>query len=434
MKDPQNPIEPRTSRNYRRYVLAILTTVYTLNYLDRGLIILLLEPIKQDLLLTDTQLGLLTGIAFGLFYATIGLPIARWADTGNRVTLTSVAIALWGVTVMLCVYVTNFTQLIIARIAAAVGEAGCMPPTYSLLGSYFPQPAERTRAMSIYMLGQPLASLGSFILGGYLGAHYGWRKTFFIMGAPALLVAVLAKLTVHDPRLTVLTAPASRHVGPSLREVVKLMWRKRALRHLTLGVILLYTMWLGQAPWYAAFLMRSHGMGTAELGMWLGLIFGLGGLAGTLAGGHICARWLGDDEAAQMRVSAVTIAVLVPFFACFLLIPSKLWALMSIVPLAVVGNFLFGPTFALMQRLADERMQARLVAIVMLLANLIGMGLGPQSVGILSDALRPLVGSDSLRYAMLTATLLAVWAAYHFWRVGVTVADDLGRPRSPGSQ
>src|SRR6266852_4948977 len=154
------------SNAYKRYVLGTLTLVYTLNFMDRGLIMLLLQPIKEDLHLSDTQLGFLTGIAFALFYATLGLPIARWADRGNRATITSVAIALWGVTVMLCLFVGNFVQLVFARVAAAVGESGCMPPTYSLVGDYFPTSAERTRAMSVYMLANPLSTLGSFVVGG----------------------------------------------------------------------------------------------------------------------------------------------------------------------------------------------------------------------------------------------------------------------------
>src|SRR5690349_1463529 len=151
------------STGYERYVLATLTLVYTLNYLDRGLIILLLQPIKEDLHLSDTQLGFVTGIAFALFYATLGLPIARWADRGNRVTITSIAIGLWGLTVMVCLFVSNLVQLVLARIAAAVGESGCMPPTYSLVGDYFPAPAARTRAMAIYWLASPLALLISLI-------------------------------------------------------------------------------------------------------------------------------------------------------------------------------------------------------------------------------------------------------------------------------
>ena len=174
--------EPMFTERYKRYVLSTLTLVYTLNYVDRGLIVLLLQPIKDDLHLSDTQLGFLTGIAFALFYATLGLPIARWADRGNRVTITSIAIGLWGLTVMSCVFVTNFAQLVLARIAAAVGESGCMPPTYSLVGDYYPAPAGRARAMSIYWLGNPFAALTSFIVGGWLNELYGWRITFFLLG------------------------------------------------------------------------------------------------------------------------------------------------------------------------------------------------------------------------------------------------------------
>jgi MFS family permease len=163
---------------YKRYVLGTLTLVYTLNYLDRGLIILLLQPIKEDLHISDTQLGFVTGIAFALFYATLGLPIARCADRGNRVTITSIAIGLWGGTVMLCLFVTNFVHLVFARIAAAIGESGCMPPTYSLVGDYFPAPAERTRAMATYWLASPVALLISLVAGGWLNERYGWRVTF----------------------------------------------------------------------------------------------------------------------------------------------------------------------------------------------------------------------------------------------------------------
>src|SRR5258708_3803765 len=189
-----------THRGYRWYVLGILTLVYTLNYVDQGLMGLLLQPIKDDLHLSDTRLGFITGIAFALFYATLGLPIARWADRGNRVTITSIAIGLWGATVMLSLFVTTFFQLVFARVAAAVGESGCMPPTYSLVGDYFPAAAERTRAMSIYWLGSPVAVLVSFIVGGQLNEIYGWRTTFFLGGAPALLVAGLVKMTIREPR------------------------------------------------------------------------------------------------------------------------------------------------------------------------------------------------------------------------------------------
>jgi predicted MFS family arabinose efflux permease len=402
-----------------------LTVVYTLNFLDSGLMVLLLQPIKEDLRLSDTQLGFLTGIAFAVFYAALGLPIARWADRGNRATITSIAIALWGVTVMTCLFVTNFVQLVFARIAAAVGESGCMPPTYSLVGDYFPGPTERTRAMALYMLAGPCAALVSFIAGGWLNEHYGWRSTFFIMGIPGLMVAVLVKLTITEP----LADPSypqipQRHL-PSMVDVLAVLWRQRSSRRLCIALILLWTVGYGLAPWEAAFMMRSHRMGSAELGLWFGLIFGFSGIAGTLLGGYVAARWFAENERDQMRVSAAVVASLVPCFVLFILLPHKLHALIALIPLTLVFNFFAGPTFALMQRLVVDEMRATSVAVVMLLANLIGMGIGPQVVGVLSDWFRPLLGNDSLRYAMLIMSLVALWAAYYFWRVGRTVTDDL---------
>jgi MFS family permease len=410
---------------YKHYVLAGLTLVYTLNYLDRGLIILLLQPIKQDLRLSDTQLGFLTGIAFGLFYAVLGLPIARLADRGNRVTITSIAVGLWGVTVISCLWVTNFTQLVLARVAAAIGESGCMPPTYSLVGDYFPGAAERTRAMAVYALAGPLASLLSFVLGGQLSTLYGWRATFFVMGIPALLVALLVKATIREPRLQTSCASVAERQVPRTAAVLGILWRQHSSRHLIIALILVFTLGLGLAPWYAAFMMRSHNMGTAELGVWLGLIFCLSGIAGILWGGYAAAHWYADDEPRQMRLSAVMIASVVPCFILFLLLPRKEHALAALVPLVLVSNFFFAPTFALMQRLVTDEMRATTLAVVMLLANLIGMGIGPQAVGILSDALMPSLGSDSLRYAMLIMSFAALWAAYHFWQVGSTVKEDL---------
>jgi predicted MFS family arabinose efflux permease len=171
--------------------------------------------------------------------------------------------------------------------------------------------------------------------------------------------------------------------------------------------------------------MRSHGMRTAELGLWLGLIFGIVGVVGILLGGYVSARWFSDNERGQLRLSAVAIASTVPFFCLFLFVPQKYAALAALVPLAVTFNFFLGPAIALMQRLVIAETRATTLAVVMLLANLIGMGVGPQIVGILSDLLRPAVGVDSLRYAMLIMSFMAVWGAGHLWKAGQTVAEDL---------
>jgi predicted MFS family arabinose efflux permease len=413
------------STAYKRYVLGVMAAVYLFNLVDRGLMMLLLEPIKEDLGLSDTQLGFLTGIAFALFYATLGLPMARWADRGNRVTIASLAVALWAVTVMSCMLVTNYAQLVLARIAAAVGESGSNPPTYSLVGDYFPEAGERSRALSVYVSGSTLSALLSFMLGGWLNEQYGWRMTFFLLGIPGLLLAILVKLTVREPRVNVHAVTKSIKPAPFFRDVLSLLWNQRSCRHLSIALIVLYMMSLGLSPWYAAFLMRSHGMGTAELGIWLGLIVGVGGTAGILLGGYGASRFYAHDERGQLRAIAFGIASLVPCLAAFLLLPHKHQALMALVPIAVAFNFFFGPVFALLQRLVPEDMRATTLAVVMLFANLIGMGLGPQIVGILSDVLRPSLGADALRYSMLMVSGVAFWGAVHFWKTGETIRADL---------
>lgn len=416
-----------SSSVYRKYVLAILTLVYTLNALDQNLVSLLLQPIKLELHLSDSQLGLLTGISFAFFYATIGVPIARCSDRGNRVNIASAAMALWGVTVMCCYFVGNFRQLVIARIAAAIGESGGMPPTYSLVGDYFASGIARTRAMTVYMLAGPLSVLISFAVGGWLNVHYGWRSAFVLMGAPGLVIALVLKLTVREPRTlaTGRTSDRSTRPPPPMMEVLDALRNGKSTRHLTVALILLYTMGAGLSQWYAAFLIRSHRMDTAELGAWLGAIFGLAGVAGVLLGGHVANRWFAYNEAGQMRSSGAAIALLAPALVLFLFAPEKHQALIALIPIAVACNFFFGPTFALLQRLVIDEMRATAVAVVMLLFNLIGMGIGPMLVGLLSDFLKPSCGEESLRYAMLSMSLLALWAAYHFWQVADAIRADL---------
>lgn len=413
------------SETYKRYVLSILTLVYTLNYVDRGLITLLLPNIQADLKLSDTQLGFLTGIAFGLFYATLGIPLARWSDRGDRGLITSLAIGLWGLTVMTCLFVGNFIQLVAARVAAAVGEAGCMPPTYSLVGDYFPEPAERMRAISIYMLANPLSILLSFVFGGWLATRYGWRLTFFLMGFPALLIAVVVKLTVRDPRRSKNADSKTVARLPRLDRVVVDLWRRQVTRHLTLAIILLLTMGAGLGPWYATFLTRYHGLSTSSLGLWLGLIFSMGGLAGISLGGYLSTSRFADDEPGQMKVTALAVACLCPAFLLFLLLRPTAAALGALAVLWTLFNFFIGPTFTLLQRLVPPDTRATSLALVMMFANLIGMGLGPQIVGVLSDLFKPALGLQSLRYAMLTLSVVALWAAWHFWCVGRCVRADL---------
>lgn len=414
------------TRGYKAYALILMTAVYTLNFVDRALMQLLLEPIKRDLQLSDTQMGFVTGIAFALFYATAGLPLARLADRGNRSKLAAAAIGIWGLTVMGGLFITNYLQLVLARVLAAVGEAGCKPPTYSLVGDYFPRPAERARAMSIYWLASPLAALTGFVAGGWLADHYGWRMTFFIMGIPGVFLALIVWLTLKEPREFAdrreSAVPSSQ---PPLRSAFAAIWRQQSARNLSIALVLFYTLGYGMNPWYGAFLIRTYAMPTSELGLWFGLIQGFAGLTGILVGGQMASRWFADDERKQMRVTGAMVALLVPLLGAFLFAPSKQLSLMFMFPFQVLLNFFFAPTYALLQRLVADEVRATTLAIVTMLAHLIGMGLGPQLVGIFSDLFAPSMGANSLRYAMMAVSLAAFWSAFHFWRAGRSVREDL---------
>jgi predicted MFS family arabinose efflux permease len=248
--------------------------------------------------------------------------------------------------------------------------------------------------------------------------------TFMLMGIPGILLALVVKFTIVDPRAARTRGLAARPLPP-LRTVFETLWRQHSFRHLCIAVILLYVLGLGMAPWYGAFLVRSHGMGTVELGVWLGISFGAGGFVGAILGGDVCSRWFRGDERSQMRMIAIAIGCIVPCFVAFLTLPGKFQAVAALVPLIMAISFFLGPTYALMQRLVADEMRATMMSIVMLLANLIGFGIGPQLVGILSDVLAPTFGRNSLRYAMLIMSFVALWSAFHFWRVGRTVKDDL---------
>lgn len=411
-----------------------MTGVTTLNYLDRIFMVLFLQPIKLDLHLSDTQLGFLTGIAFAVFYALVGIPLSRWADRGNRVNITALAISLWGLTVMTSLFVTSFVQLLLARIAAAVGESGCLPPSYSLVGDYFPKSGERARALAIYMAANALTVLVGGVAGAWLNARYGWRMSFFVIGIPGLLMAVLVKSTIAETPTRLARVRGLARPTPDVAQVVGCLWRGRSIRYLALGYICFATLGLGLTPWYAAFLTRSHQMSTAEIGLWFGSTVGVSGLVGMVAGGYVAGRWLDRSEERQLRIATLLYASVVPCFALFLLLPQKHQALIALVPMVIVFNCFSGPLYALMQRLVPDSMRATALAIVLLLSNLIGMGMGPQIVGILSDAFEPSLGVDSLRYAMLSMTVVALGAAYCFWRSSQTVTRDLDDMETRGRQ
>lgn len=424
---------------HKRYLLTFLTVVLTFNYVDRIALGILMQDIKSELALTDTQLGLLTGIAFALFYAVMGIPIARWADRGNRVTIISLTAALWSTAVALCGAAVSFGQLMLIRIGVAVGEAGCIPPAHSLIADTFSR-EERPRAVARYMLGIPLSVIIGYFAAGWLNEFYGWRVTFVIIGLPGLALAVIAWWTLKEPR-RVTGTPASLSVSrsaqpcaeaPSLKTVCATLWGNRAFRHLLICFSIWYFFAYGLLQWTPAFFIRSHGLQTGELGTWFALIIGVSGVIGVYLGGEWATRYAAANERLQLRVCALAFVFFATLYVCAFLAPHRYLAFAALGLAYLGGNTAQGPVLATIQTLVQPRMRALSVALVYFFANLIGMGLGPLAAGALSDVLRPWAGEESLRYALMMLCPGYLWAAWHLWCASRTVSEDLAAAQAGG--
>jgi MFS transporter, Spinster family, sphingosine-1-phosphate transporter len=415
------------SRVYKHYLLGVLTVILLFNYVDRLALGVMLEDIKSEFSLSDTQLGILSGIAFALFYSIMGIPIARWADRGNRVTIIWLTALLWSVAVALCGVAASFVQLLLIRIVVAVGEAGCTPPAYSLMADYFSR-AERPRAAAIYGLAGTLSAVVGYMVAGWLNELFGWRVTFILLGIPGLLLAALARFTLREPRLQTQNRDVPGTVSasqPSLGEVWATLTGSVTFRHLLLCVSVMSFFLYGIGQWHAPFFIRTYGLETGQIGTWLTVVWGLGGLVGAYMGGELASRHAAQNESLQLFAMSIAIAISGLLTMFVYLAPNAVTAF-TLMGLAAIGlNTSNGPLYATIQTLVPARMRAMSIALVFFFANLIGAGLGPLATGVISDALRPWAGDQSLRYALLCLAPGYFWVAWHAWRASQTVAHDL---------
>jgi MFS family permease len=415
-------------RVYKHYLLGVLLLITAHNFVERTTLGLLLQDIKTDLALSDTQLGFLTGIAFAVFYSLMGIPIARWADRGNRIAIVTLTTALWSAAVALCGLARNFTQLLLIRVGVAVGEAGCLPPAHSLIADHFAR-AERPRAVAIYMLGAPFGMLLGYLSAGWLNELYGWRVTFMLLGVPGLALAALAGLTLKEPRRTIsvqIAMPDGLTAHPaSFKRACVALWANATFRNVWLGLSVQSLFGYGIMQWMPAFFIRSFGLTTAQVGTWFAIIYGLGGLLGTYLGGMLAARYAAHNERLQLRFIALAFVVFAILSAC-VYVSSNAHVAFTFLALAMIGGCTMnGPLFATIQTVVPDRMRATAIAIVYLFSNLIGMGLGPLAVGALSDAFRPWAGEESLRYALLLLCPGYVFGVWYVWKASTTVNRDL---------
>lgn len=414
----------------RWYALAILTLVYTSSYVDRTIFSVVQEAIKKELQLTDTQLGFMGGTAFGLFYATLGIPIALLADRSNRRNIIAVATAVWSAMTALCGLSTNFWQMVGARIGVGVGEAGSSPPSHSMIADMF-APAERSRAMAIFALGVYLGAMLAFLIGSYVVTIYGWRWTFFIVGLPGILIALLVWLTVKEPQRGhsegAIHAPPARTLKEAIASLVgafRFLWQSRACRHIIIGVTLTSFVGYGGVQFATSFLMRTHQMTYIQVGLFLAPVAGFVGVAGALLGGYLADRYGKGDIRWTAWVVGFAKFGAVPFGIAFYLIDDVTIALAIYLPAAFLGAFYLGPSFALIQSLSPIAMRATAAATMLFVINIIGLGLGPLIVGKVSDMLIPTFGTDSLRYALLFTYLINIWAAAHYMLAGNALGRD----------
>jgi len=418
------------SSRYRGYVLGLFVIVNVFNYLDRQILSILLEPIKRDLRLSDTALGFLTGIAFALFYTFAGIPIARWADRGVRRTIIALGVAIWSGMTALTGFAQTFTQLALARIGVGIGEAACSPPAHSLLSDYFP-PERRGTALSIFALGVPFGIMLGYIAGGWVNANFGWRTAFLVVGAPGLLLALITRFTLREPPRGYAEGLSTRTTSTteSTLDVLRFLWRLRSFRHLSLAAALHAFYGYGALAFIPAFMMRLQGMtDTAELGLWLGAIAGAFAGVGTYLGGTMGDRLSASkgDMRWYMWFPAWATLLSIPFAFLFYLWPDGRTALLLSAPGSVLGPMYIGPTFAMVQGLVKIHMRATASAIVLFIINLIGLGLGPQIVGTLSDLLTPTLGVASIRYALLSVVVVgSLWSTLHYMLAARTLREDL---------
>ncbi len=415
-----------------RLTLGVLLVVYIFNFLDRQVIAILAEPIAKDLSLSDTQIGLMTGLAFALFYTVLGLPIARYADNPNtnRVKLIAVAVAVWSGFTAVSGFVQNFTQMLAARIGVGVGEAGCTPPAHSLISDKAP-PGQRARAMSIYQLGPPIGSLIGMAFGGLMADSMGWRSAFIAVGLPGLAVALAVIVLVRDPRMAGVRSTLSE-VKPgadtqNLTYALRQIWASKAMRFLLIASPLASFGGYGIMIWTAIFFQRTHGMTPGEAGVSFGLVYGIGMALGIWAGGHHADRHAPTDKRHALTAPAVGLFLSTPFIMGALLVPQAWLALLLLLPGNFFANLYIGALYSAVHGLVPTSTRAVSSAVILFLQNLIGLGLGPLVLGYFSDVLKPEMGDDSVRYVLLFAAGIsliggaAMWAARHY------LPHELGR-------
>lgn len=425
MITPEAPSGEDPPARYVAYVVGLLTVVNLVNYMDRMALAVLLPDIKADLALSDGQLGLLIGLAFALFYAIGGIPIARWADRGIRRDIIAVAIAIWSVMTALSGAAQNFWHLFVARVGVGAGEAGNVPTAQSMLCDYVPF-KRRSGVLAFHNFGLFAGTTVGMALAGGLSEVIGWRWTFVALGAPGLILAVIIKLTLREPARGRFDAAVADRSRVSLRETFAALWQCRTYRLLLLVNVVMGFTQAGLGQWWPSFYSRTFELDASSVGVYLGIAIGVGSGLGILLGG-----WSGSLAARR----DIKLPILIGTAGYFLALPAALASLwVSSAPASLIcaslTNFFWsmatGPVLAATYSVIPSRMRAMAGALMTFFMSAVGFALGPWCVGALSDLLTPSFGAEALRYALLAPLSLIPVAVIASYASAGTLPADLG--------
>ena len=404
--------------------LLLLGLVYIFSYIDRQAIAVLIEPIKREYGASDTQMGLLTGLAFGVLYAGLGIPVGRLADRGVRRNIVAACCTMWSLATMACGMATQFWQLLLARMAVAVGEAGGMAPSISLVSDLYPK-RHRSLAISLFMMGPHFGVLIGLALGGWIAQHHGWRATFLWFGAPGIVLGVLVWLLVPEPvRGGFDDAPAVKPQQEPLVVHLRPLLAEPAFRWLCLGCGIAGVSGYGYGTWMPSFLVRSHGLSIAHAGLVFGVASGLGAVAGSLFSGWSCDRLVARDARWQVGLPMLGVLLAVPCALALLLWPGGgAWTIVGVaVPHGMSFALLFGffaswwpsLSYSAVSQMVPAQERAVAASVLNLFITLFGVGVGPLVTGMLSDLLTPVYGAQALRLALVAVICLMVLTALLF--------------------
>lgn len=405
----------KSSNLYRNYVLFMLLLVYLFSLIDRQILAVLIEPIRAEFALSDTQLGMLSGLAFGLLYATMAVPLSRLGDRWSRRSLIAICLAAWSIATGLCGAAQNFLQLFVARVAVGTGESGAGPSSQSLIADYFP-PERRATAMGIYSTGIFVGSGLGLALGGWLASLYGWRGAFVAVAIPGVFVAILFRLTVREPARGQLDVINDNIILPTFSESFRIFWRIKPLVWAGLGLGFSVFAVQSLLNWMPAMLSRYYDMAPAEAGGKMGPVVALMGTIGVVTGG-ILADWLSQSDARNSpRMMALASALIAPTAIFALTANSQTMLFVGLGATFFLTALVSGPTFGLIQNLAPPTLRAFSAAMTGLIAVMLGNVLGPLLTGVMSDIYATIGTNEPLRWSIATSMAISSLGAFAYLR------------------